>query len=122
MVKADGWIDWSQSALAIERQVRSMWDWPRAWTTLDNAPLQIQQVSVLPGTTKGVPGQAFLRPEGAVVVTGDGQLLVDIAQAAGGKPISGKQLLERAIGGSIVFGDQGAPELPLLPLIRPVAG
>ena len=30
--KTDGGIDWSQSAEMIERQVRAMWPWPRAWT------------------------------------------------------------------------------------------
>ena len=33
LTKADGWIDWTRPAADIERQIRAMWPWPRAWTT-----------------------------------------------------------------------------------------
>ncbi len=43
LVKADGWIDWQMPAVEIERQVRAMWDWPRAWTTLRGELVQIHR-------------------------------------------------------------------------------
>jgi methionyl-tRNA formyltransferase len=121
MVKADGWIDWSQPAEAIERQIRAMWDWPRAWTTLEGSPLQIHQATILPEPGDGAPGQVLLTSEGAAVATGNGQVLIVLGQAAGGNPLPGRLLLERAARESIVLGAQGAPEAPKLPLIRPVA-
>ncbi|HET9661907.1 MAG TPA: methionyl-tRNA formyltransferase [Thermomicrobiales bacterium] len=120
MAKADGWIDWSQPAEVIERQIRAMWDWPRAWTTFEGSPLQIHQATILPESAGDAPGQIVLRSEGAAVATGSGQVLIVLGQAAGGKPLPGRLLLERAAQGSIILGAQGAPEAPKLPLIRPV--
>lgn len=120
MVKADGWIDWTQPATAIERQVRAMWDWPRAWTTLDGAPLQIHESAVVAGSTAARPGQLVLRPDGVAVVTGEDELLVLRAQTAGGRPLPGNLLLSRPAGAEAVLGDHGAPDAPPLPFIRPV--
>jgi methionyl-tRNA formyltransferase len=121
MVKADGWIDWSQPAVAIERQIRAMWDWPRAWTTFEGLSLQIHHATVLQESTTEAPGQVSLRPEGASVSTGDGCLLVASAQPAGGRPLPGHLVFERAAHDSIILGDRGAPDPPPLPLIRSVA-
>jgi methionyl-tRNA formyltransferase len=122
MVKADGWIDWSQSAIEIERQVRAMWDWPRAWTTLEGSPIQIHRAMSLPGPGDARPGEVTIRPEGAVAGTGDGELLIEIAQAAGGKPLPGDVVLRHAATESIRLGSQGKPDVSPLPLIRQVAG
>ncbi len=122
MVKADGWIHWSQPAIDIERQIRAMWDWPRAWTTLDESPIQIHRATVLPGPSEARPGEVTFRPEGAVASTGDGDLVIEIAQAAGGKPLPGEVVFRQASNESIQLGIQGKPDFSLLPLIRPVAG
>src|SRR5215210_3130450 len=47
--KADGWIDWARAAVDIERQVRAMWPWPRAWTTIHGSPVQIHGAQVVSG-------------------------------------------------------------------------
>lgn len=119
MVKADGWIDWTQSARFIERQVRAMWDWPRAWTTLRGTPLQLHQVEVRTATPMAEPGSVSIESDGAIVATGDGALLVRLAQIAGGKPVAGKLLLEKAASERVRLGVENAPPLPELPLIRP---
>jgi methionyl-tRNA formyltransferase len=121
MVKADGWIDWSDSAADIERQVRAMWDWPRAWTTLRESPVQIHRALALPGPSDIRPGAVTLRHEAVAVGTGDGQLVIEIAQAAGGKPQPGDVVFRQAAGESILLGIHGKPAPPALPLIRPVA-
>ncbi|MER3486242.1 MAG: methionyl-tRNA formyltransferase, partial [Chloroflexota bacterium] len=33
LTKADGWLRWERPASELERRVRAMWPWPRAWTT-----------------------------------------------------------------------------------------
>src|SRR5262249_49607768 len=30
LVKSDGWLDWQESAIQLDRRVRAMWPWPRA--------------------------------------------------------------------------------------------
>jgi methionyl-tRNA formyltransferase len=120
MVKADGWIDWTLPANSIERQVRAMWDWPRAWTTLDGDPIQIHKAKVVEQLDLAKPGTVSRRTEGAAVSTGSGALLIEIAQAPGGKPIPGEVVLERAIRSGQLLGASDAPALPEIPLIRSV--
>ena len=44
--KSDGWIDWTSSAVEIERQVRAMWPWPRAWTEVEGTVVQVHQSQI----------------------------------------------------------------------------
>jgi methionyl-tRNA formyltransferase len=122
MVKADGWIEWSQPAVQIERQVRAMWDWPRAWTTLNGSPIQIHRASIHHEPPELRPGEVKLDASRAIVGTGGGQLVIDTAQAAGGKPLPGVLAFHRASDGPIILGAVGKPDMPSLPLIRPVSG
>lgn len=120
LVKADGWIDWNQSAVQIERQVRAMWDWPRAWTSLRGEPMQIHRASVLDTDAAEAPGTAALSDNRAVVATGQGQLVIEIAQNAGGKPLPGTSWLQQTLAEGSVLGSEGAPPAPPLPMIRQV--
>lgn len=71
--KADARIDWSQSAVAIERLVRAARPWPVAWTTLDGSRVQIREAALsdvndlAPGVLASIAGRLF-------VGTGDGTL------------------------------------------------
>lgn len=94
LTKDDGRIDWTQSAAQIERQVRAMWNWPRAWTELtDSSRMQIHQARVAPGSTQS----GYLRIDGkrAVVGTGDGDLELLRVQLPGGTPLEGNALVQR---------------------------
>jgi methionyl-tRNA formyltransferase len=117
MVKADGWIDWSRPAVEIERQVRAMWDWPRAWTTIDGESLQLHRATVI-DRTLGEPGSVTMSGEEAVVSTGEGGLVVELAQAAGGRPLAGRLVLGRAIREHVILGKSGTPEPAAIPLVR----
>ncbi len=121
LVKADGWIDWIQSAVETERLVRAMWPWPRAWTTLpDGAAFQIHAASVETGDDTVAPGTVATDRAGLRVRCGDGWLRIDRGQLAGGKPLAGTQLAtNRAFGAEPpVFGGE-RPETPG-PMIVPV--
>jgi methionyl-tRNA formyltransferase len=118
LVKADGWIDWNQSAAEIERQVRAMWDWPRAWTTLLGEPIQIHRAIVEPSQSNSAPGKIESIDGYPAVATGDGQLLLEIAQSAGGKPLPGSVWLQQSRAIDKILGDSGAPLSPTLPMIR----
>lgn len=55
--KADGWIDWSQPAVAVERHLRAMQPWPGPTTSLmqeGKPPLRLQILAAQ--VVEGVPG------------------------------------------------------------------
>ncbi|MCO5214912.1 MAG: methionyl-tRNA formyltransferase [Thermomicrobiales bacterium] len=95
LTKADGEIDWSRSAEQIDRQVRAMWDWPRAWTDLANGErLQVHQVAVVPDRHLA-SGELTTDSTGAYVGTGQGTLQLVQVQYPGGKPVTGQALIQK---------------------------
>jgi len=115
--KADGGIDWTQPVEAIERHVRAMWPWPRAWTLLDDTMIQIHRAAIDAAARLGV-GEVGVEDRRVVVGTGSGNLVLEAVQLAGGKPISAAD----AIGGGLIQpGAILASVAPVdEPLIRPV--
>lgn len=93
LVKADGWIDWSQSTAEIDRHIRAMWAWPRAWTTLpDGSPFQIHQARTNAIADPAAPGSTSTDDKALHVRCGDGWIRVERGQLAGGKPLTATQL------------------------------
>lgn len=93
--KADGIIDWQQSAAEIDRRIRAFNPWPVAQTILHGQPLRCLMSAVSdtrfnsslePGNVLGLEGDALC------VQTGAGALLLQSVQMPGRKPVSGKQL------------------------------
>jgi methionyl-tRNA formyltransferase len=117
LTKADGQMDWRQSANQLERQVRAMWPWPRAWTIRNDIPLQIQKASVaLPADESNEPGSVRIIGAKLAINCGDGQaLVIEQGQLAGGKPMSGASLLNgRAITSGDVFLSADAQDPPFI--------
>ena len=117
LTKADGQMDWRQSANQLERQVRAMWPWPRAWTIRNDIPLQIQKASVaLPADESNEPGSVRIIGAKPAINCGDGQaLVIEQGQLAGGKPMSGASLLNgRAITSGDVFLSADAQDPPFI--------
>ena len=73
--KADGRIDWTKSAVEIDRQVRAFNPWPGAFTDRDGVLLKVWQVELVPDTATGID----------IVRTGKGALRLLEVQPAGGK-------------------------------------
>lgn len=126
MVKADGWVDWHANATAIDAQVRAMWPWPRAWTTVTPAggeawPLQIHRASHVTDEstgTSGEPGRIIGDGRELLVETAAGLLSLDTVQEPGGRPVPGATVIARGrLAPGDVLGRVGAPEPPP-PLIR----
>lgn len=125
MVKGDGWLDFARPAVELERQVRAMWPWPRAWTTAgpedDAVTIQIHAASVAPdsgsdGSTDGVATGAVALVDGSVLVrTGAGRLRLDTVQEPGGRPVPAASLVRSGRlrdGGAL--GRSGRPEVTAL--------
>lgn len=118
MVKDDGWIDWTLPAVEIERHVRAMWPWPRAWTTLpDNSRVQIHAAEVIAGQHEVVPGTIAPSGSDMLIQCGEDTLRLVTVQVAGGKPGDGTVLRTRVPAGSdSLLGQTGGPP-DLMPLL-----
>ncbi|MGD1020422.1 MAG: methionyl-tRNA formyltransferase [Verrucomicrobiia bacterium] len=81
IAKEDGRIDWTRSAIEIERQVRAFNPWPSAYTQLGGLLVKIWKAEVVESVT-GKPGEIL--PD-FVVVTGCGGLRVLELQPANSK-------------------------------------
>jgi methionyl-tRNA formyltransferase len=84
IAKAHGAIDWSRPAVEIERHIRGMWPWPRAWTVGEGeVRLQVHEAEVVPGVT-GDAGVVLGHDErGIVVATGADALRLVTVQLPG---------------------------------------
>lgn len=123
MRKADGWTDWSKTAEAVERHIRAMWPWPRAWTTSGDERIQIHAAKLGPDTGKA-PGTIVHDGKRLLVACGTGSVQLTRLQLAGGRPIDGgtaQQRSEFAVGA--VLGRVAPDGLePLVTDVAPVAG
>jgi methionyl-tRNA formyltransferase len=87
--KADGWLDWSQPAVRLDRQVRACDPWPGTYTTWQGQRLKVLRTRPLPGWAgEAKPGHLVALEDGFGVVTGQGLLVVLEVQLAGKKPMA----------------------------------
>jgi methionyl-tRNA formyltransferase len=95
--REDGRLDWSRSAVELERLVRAYHPWPGTFTRLEGgALLKIHRVSVLPVTGATVaPGEVLAADakSGLLVQCGDGWLRVEEVQAEGGRRLPAAEFL-----------------------------
>jgi len=108
MTKEEAIIDWSQSAVSIDRLIRAFNPWPVAVTQFNGKPLKILMSSVLEKSTSlAEVGRVFNESaEGIDVVTGQGVLRITHLQIAGKKAmdsaafLNGHSLLGISLGDS----------------------
>lgn len=117
MTKDDGWIDWTLAANEIERHVRAMWPWPRAWTTLPtDERLQTHQSHVIDSGI-GEPGVVMNHAGNLAINCGQQSLVLDMVQVPGGTPVPGMSLLSRGVmapGDTLGEADRPSHEIPLV--------
>jgi methionyl-tRNA formyltransferase len=80
--RSDGWIDWRQSAVAIDRRVRALQPWPGAWTTLDGMRLHVRAAHPVAGIDGPLIG-TLLPGAWPVVACGQGALALELVQPEG---------------------------------------
>lgn len=84
LAKADGQLDPTRSAVALERQVRAMQPWPVASLTLNGNKVLIGRAHVVDGS--GAPGEVLRADKhGVVVACGEMALALDEVQLPGKK-------------------------------------
>ena len=84
--KDDGRVDWTKSAIELERHVRGMTPWPGAFTSAAGKLLKVHRVEMGDAVNGGEPGSVIGKDgDDLIVQTGEGRLrLVDV-QPEGGK-------------------------------------
>lgn len=117
LTKADGWIDWSRPAEELERHVRAMWPWPRAWTTVDGALLQVHEATAI-DVAAAAPGEVIADRKRLLVGAGDGALELLSVEPAGRRAMSATAYLNGRRAPVARVGDVGNPG-PRPPLIVP---
>jgi len=92
--KEEANIDWTQSAVEIERQVRAFNPWPVSYTQIAEQNVKIWQASVNAETTAAQPGTVVAATkQGIQVATGDGVLTLLNLQLAGKKAMPVQDIL-----------------------------
>ncbi|MDO9291386.1 MAG: methionyl-tRNA formyltransferase [Hydrogenophaga sp.] len=98
--KAEAAIDWTLPAAVIARRVRAFNPFPGASTALAGEAIKVWAAHVETDTDTGadagaaVPGQVLaIGPQGIRVMTGDGVLVLDELQRAGGKRLPAADFL-----------------------------
>ncbi len=87
LTKEMGKIDWTKSAVSVERLVRGLNPWPSAYTKLNGKSLKIWECQVVPAdVSKGVCGEILeVTKDSMIVQTGEGALAVKTLQLEGKK-------------------------------------
>ena len=86
LTKAEGKIDWTQSALQIVRNVRAFAPWPGSFCHWQDQVLKIGMAQVTSETSNAVPGTVLgLTDDGLLVATADGVMALQQLQRTGGK-------------------------------------
>jgi methionyl-tRNA formyltransferase len=89
LTRADGKIDWTRPAAAIERQVRAFDPWPGTFTTLGPDTLKVLEAQAVPG--EGAAGTVI--DDCLTVACGVGALRILRLQRAGRAPVAAGDFL-----------------------------
>ncbi len=88
--KEDGKIDWKHSALSIHNQIRGLFPWPGAFTSVGGLVVKVRKSCLVPNNDsppQKLSAGEFLRHRDSILVaTGDGWLEILEVQPSGRRP------------------------------------
>ena len=87
--KEDGILDWTRSAIELERRIRAFDPWPGTATTWQGERLDILEARV-GSACDGAPGSVFLLGKEIGIATGEGSLVLDQVRPAGRKTMDAR--------------------------------
>ncbi len=91
--KEEAKLDWSLSAVQLERCIRAFNPWPASYFMIDGKPVKVWQAEVLPHHP-GVAGTIIRADkQGIAVITAEGVLSMQLLQPAGKKTMTCQDLL-----------------------------
>lgn len=88
LTRADGALDWTAPATALDRQVRALNPWPGTWTMLGDEVLKIHDAE--PALGSGPPGTVL---QGLTIACGEGALRLIRVQRPGRAPMAADAML-----------------------------
>jgi methionyl-tRNA formyltransferase len=92
--REDGRIDPDKPAAAIERQVRAYQPWPGSFLETENGRLAVWRAHLIEGRGEQLEVGALVRvDDGLALATADGMLALDEVQPAGGRRMTGAELV-----------------------------
>lgn len=84
--KEDGLIDFTKTAVEIERLIRGLNPWPSAYTSMEGKGLKLWEADVVEGSKKGECGEIVeVTKDSILVQTGEGYLAIKELQLEGKK-------------------------------------
>jgi methionyl-tRNA formyltransferase len=95
--KDEGEIDWTRTAVEIDRKIRAFTPWPGTYTFWDGRRLKVLEASPLPDWRGDAePGIVVELDDGAGVATGEGALRLEKIQLAGKRAMAVEVFLRGA--------------------------
>jgi methionyl-tRNA formyltransferase len=111
IAKRDGLIDWSLSAVEIDRQIRAYHPWPVAHTIYNGQVLRCLKadIAVAGAAVEHAPGLIVSHDKEALSVqTAEGLLCLTLVQLAGKKPVAARDFANANATDGVVLGGQPA--------------
>ncbi|GAB4268966.1 MAG: methionyl-tRNA formyltransferase [Candidatus Promineifilaceae bacterium] len=91
--KEMGLLDWTQTAVSLDRHIRAMTPWPGAFTYWQGALLKIITAVPVTDSSGTPPGYVFMQDGKLLVATGSGALQIETLQLAGKRAMSGQEFV-----------------------------
>ena len=92
--KAEGQLDWNQTATSLHARIRALNPWPGMWFQVDGVTVKVLAAEMLKHDYLE-PGTFFSTPDHALCVAcGAGNLVLNIVQRAGGKPMDARAFVQ----------------------------